>query len=241
MDNTLRNVLFMSNSGHVGIKTSNPQAILHLHDPQVLLPQKGVEDSTGTDRSIAKILQITNGNNSGEGFTIHRDASYGPATLFFKQHDLIPLIIEGPSGGLSIAPDGKIGIGTYNPQAKLDVNGSFKAASATIAGTLSANELRAPSAKVSGLICAEEIRVQLSGNECWPDYVFSKDYKLLPLHDVEEYITENQHLPNIPSSAEVESNGVELGAINALLLQKVEELTLYIIQMEKRLVELENK
>ena len=94
---------------------------------------------------------------------------------------------------------------------------------------------------VNGLLCAKEMRVQLAGAPCWPDFVFSKDYKLLPLKDVEQFITENQHLPNVPSSADVEANGVELGEMNAILLQKVEELTLYIIQLEKRLAELENK
>jgi hypothetical protein len=95
--------------------------------------------------------------------------------------------------------------------------------------------------KIDGFLCAKEVRVQLSGSPCWPDFVFHKDYKLLPLKEVEQFITENQHLPNVPSSAEVEANGVELGEMNAILLQKVEELTLYIIQMEKRLSELENE
>ena len=110
-----------------------------------------------------------------------------------------------------------------------------------ITGTLTANALTAQSAKVSGLLCAKEVRVSLTGAPCWPDFVFSKDYKLLPLHEVEQFIAENQHLPNVPSAAEVKANGVELGEMNALLLQKVEELTLYIIQLEKRLSEVENR
>jgi len=69
----------------------------------------------------------------------------------------------------------------------------------------------------------------------------SKDYKLLPLNELEEFINEKQHLPNVPSAAEVEENGVNVGEMNAILLQKVEELTLYIIQIEKRLSDLESK
>jgi len=110
----------------------------------------------------------------------------------------------------------------------------------TVTGTLSANAVSANSAYIKGLLCAKEILVQLTSTADWPDFVFSKDYKLLPLVEVEQFIAENQHLPNVPSSAEVEANGIELGEMNALLLQKVEELTLYIIQMEKRLAELEN-
>jgi len=97
------------------------------------------------------------------------------------------------------------------------------------------------SISTNGLLCAKEVRVSISGSPCWPDFVFSKNYNLLPLAEVEQFITENQHLPNVPSAAEVEANGIELGEMNAILLQKVEELTLYIIQMEKRLAELERK
>ena len=71
--------------------------------------------------------------------------------------------------------------------------------------------------------------------------MFEKDYKLLPLNEVEQFITQNQHLPNVPTAAEVEANGVNLGEMNAILIQKVEELTLYIIQLEKRLSEIESK
>ena len=130
-----------------------------------------------------------------------------------------------PRDVLFIGNDGSIGIGKNTPQATLDVDGL----------------VRASSAKVTGLLCANEVRVSLSGLPCWPDFVFGKNYKLPSLAEVEQFITENQHLPNVPSAAEVETNGVALGEMNALLLQKVEELTLYIIQMEKRLAELESK
>jgi len=135
--------------------------------------------------------------------------------------------------------EGKLGIGTTNPTAKLEVAGTFKATSATIprlTGTTIADEL-----KVDGLLCAKEVRVRLAGAPCWPDYVFSKNYKLMPLKELEQFVNENQHLPNIPSAAEVEENGIELGAMNTLLLKKIEELTLYIFQIEKRLSDLESK
>ncbi|MDR2970494.1 MAG: hypothetical protein LBU83_00995 [Bacteroidales bacterium] len=98
----------------------------------------------------------------------------------------------------------------------------------------------ARNARISTLLCAQEILVK-NGSSCWPDFVFSKEYKLRPLTELEQFITANQHLPNVPSAEEVKTNGVELGEMNAILLQKVEELTLYIIQMEKRLAELESK
>ena len=101
----------------------------------------------------------------------------------------------------------------------------------------------APQAKltVDGNICAKEVRVSLSGSPCWPDYVFANDYDLMKISDLKKYIQDNSHLPGIPSAAEVEGNGVELGATTELLLQKIEEMTLYIIQLEERIQQLENK
>lgn len=68
----------------------------------------------------------------------------------------------------------------------------------------------------------------------WADYVFKEDYDLPTLQEVEQHIKENGHLKDIPSEAEVLKNGIELGEMNKLLLQKVEELTLYIIDLNKQ-------
>jgi hypothetical protein len=67
-----------------------------------------------------------------------------------------------------------------------------------------------------------------------PDYIFAKDYKLKTLQEVEEYIERNNHLPEIPSAQEIEKNGLMLAEMNMGLLKKVEELTLYMIQQEKK-------
>ncbi|MGJ8734068.1 MAG: hypothetical protein ACSHW4_13010, partial [Cellulophaga sp.] len=80
---------------------------------------------------------------------------------------------------------------------------------------------------VKGNIHAEEIKVDLS--VAAPDYVFKKDYNLIPLEEVQHHINEKGHLPNIPSAKELEENGVELGVMNMKLLEKIEELTLYVI------------
>lgn len=73
-----------------------------------------------------------------------------------------------------------------------------------------------------------------------PDYVFSPDYKLLPLGELRNYIHLNSHLPNIPSAKEYAETGVDLGELNRLLLEKTEELTLYILQLEERIKILES-
>jgi hypothetical protein len=87
-----------------------------------------------------------------------------------------------------------------------------------------------------GMILSREIKVNL---QAWPDFVFRPSYDLMPLNRLEEYIKINHHLPNVPSEEVVLQEGVNLGEMNALLLQKIEELTLYIIDQDKRIRELE--
>ncbi|SEC19916.1 hypothetical protein SAMN04489761_2356 [Tenacibaculum sp. MAR_2009_124] len=105
-----------------------------------------------------------------------------------------------------INSSGDVGIGTTTPGAKLAVDGR---------------------------VLAKEVKVSITD---FPDYVFENDYELLSLQQVERYIQEKGHLPNIPSAKEVEENeGIDLGDMQKNLLEKIEELTLYTIQQEKKL------
>lgn len=88
---------------------------------------------------------------------------------------------------------------------------------------------------VTGGILTEEVRVALVDD--WADYVFKEDYKLPSLQEVENHIKQKGHLINIPSEEKVKQNGIELGEMNKLLLEKVEELTLYVIQLNKKVEE----
>jgi hypothetical protein len=89
---------------------------------------------------------------------------------------------------------------------------------------------------VAGTAVAEKVVVKLVS--AWPDYVFSKDYTLPSLRYVEQYIREHQHLPGVVSAAEVAQNGLDLGETQAQLLKKIEELTLYVIELRKEVDEL---
>jgi hypothetical protein len=104
-----------------------------------------------------------------------------------------------------ITDQGRVGIGTTSP-------GTFRLA-------------------VEGKIGAREIRVTLDNP--WPDYVFTPQYQLQSLPSVEEFIKKHGHLPNMPSAKEVKENGIELGNMSSKLLEKIEELTLYIIELKK--------
>ena len=91
---------------------------------------------------------------------------------------------------------------------------------------------------VDGKLITEEVKVQLSGS--WPDYVFKEGYNLPSLKEVEKHILEKGHLPNIPSAEEVEANGIELGEMNRLMIEKIEELTLHVIRLQKEISEIKN-
>ncbi|GAB1857705.1 hypothetical protein MHTCC0001_25420 [Flavobacteriaceae bacterium MHTCC 0001] len=90
-------------------------------------------------------------------------------------------------------------------------------------------------------IRTEKVKVDIAAENGWADYVFEKDYQLDSLEEVEKFIKENGHLKNIPSAEEVVENGVELAEMNKLLLQKIEELTLYTIQLKKEIEVLKDK
>lgn len=91
---------------------------------------------------------------------------------------------------------------------------------------------------VNGTIKAEEVLVV---PDVWADYVFTDKYQLRSLHELEAFIHQNKHLPGIPNEQTVKSEGIELSEMNAKLLEKVEEMTLYIIQQQKAIEKLQNK
>lgn len=82
---------------------------------------------------------------------------------------------------------------------------------------------------VNGTIRAKEVLIEAG----WSDFVFEEDYNLISLEEIERYIQKNKHLPDIPSAKEVQANGVSLGDMQPKLLQKIEELTLYMIELKK--------
>lgn len=84
----------------------------------------------------------------------------------------------------------------------------------------------------NGTVYATEVNVMVTP---FPDYVFSPSHKLMSLFELKNYISENKHLPNIPPASEVEQNGLNLGEMNVKLVEKIEELTLYILQQQEQI------
>jgi hypothetical protein len=114
---------------------------------------------------------------------------------------------------MRIDNNSNVGIGTTNPTQKLQVKGT---------------------------VYSTEVKVDLAAGT-GPDYVFEPTYDLKPLAEIEAYIKENKHLPEVPSAKEMEANGVQLGEMNMLLLRKIEELTLYILNQNKEIEKLKER
>jgi hypothetical protein len=106
-------------------------------------------------------------------------------------------------------------------------------------GTGAENGVTGYKVAIDGKVIAEEMRVQLSG--AWPDYVFNEEYELMSLNKLEKEIAKHGHLPGMPSAKEAESEGIMVGDMNRMLLEKVEEMILHIIELNKRIEFLETK
>lgn len=83
---------------------------------------------------------------------------------------------------------------------------------------------------VDGKIICEEVYVRISDE--WPDYVFEEQYQLKPLNEVEKYIAKHKHLPNVPDAKSIEAEGISIGEMQKIQMQKIEELTLYLIELK---------
>ncbi len=91
---------------------------------------------------------------------------------------------------------------------------------------------------VEGGIMTKKVKVAIPYSTSWADYVFADDYKLMPIDEVEAFINENGHLPNVPSAEEVVESGIDIAKMDAKLLEKIEELSLYVIDLNKENQEL---
>jgi hypothetical protein len=149
------------------------------------------------------------GGAGGSTFGIAYDSTNPNYGIFYTEGepDYVSISPNGNStaGVMNVFGNGNVGIGTTSPDEKLTVKGK---------------------------IHAQEVKVDMLG-PLVPDYVFANDYKLKTLKEVEDYINKNSHLPEIPSAQEIEKNGLMLAEMNMLLLKKMEEMTLYIIEQNK--------
>jgi hypothetical protein len=214
-------------SGHVGMGQLIPRARLELSPPIGTGPAAIFRLNGG--QAWGSVLTLETDNPSGDDprllFSYRGGAKHwalggysntsGATARFSVWEDAGDGVFGGTGFGterLTVLPGGNVGIGTKNPDEMLTVNGK---------------------------IHAKEVRIDTSVPT--PDYVFNKNYPLMSLTEVKNYIDKNHHLPDVPSAAEVEKDGLKLGEMNLILLKKVEELTLHLIEKDKQVKELNER
>jgi hypothetical protein len=208
----------------IGTTTPSPSASLDVNG-EIRSTLNGISNIRMVSGCYGSLLR-NDGVNTYMLFTNKYDVNGG-------WNNLRPLKVDNSTGDIYLANDkfqilhntgniiasGKIGIGLTDAATKLAVSPS--------------DELLT----VNGVIHAKEVKVDLTGSLA--DFVFHPSYKLMPLNQVEQYVKTNSHLPEIPSATEVSKNGLSMGEMQNKLLQKVEELTLYVIEQQKRIEILE--
>lgn len=211
---------------YVGIGTgSNPaQNKLHVHDGSVRIT--GVNPDGGP---MILFGGTTTTAVSGEWGIEYTTAVAGREGLNFWR----PFGATGTFGNnfLFVANTGRVGINTDNPTAQLTVNGNMVVGDPSLVCIPNTNY----KLFVQTGILTEKVRVAVNCSANWSDYVFEPDYKLMNLKELEHYVTENKHLPNIPSADEVVEEGMDVGEMTSKLLGKIEELSLYIIEQNKKI------
>lgn len=153
--------------------------------------------------------------------TRHRSYLFYDSNINDRQYFYGPRLeeVNGNEPAISSLLDNPIGLGDFSFSGKVGIKTT----------TPGAYDLA-----VNGKIRSQEIKVETAG---WPDYVFKDDYKLPSLTETEKFIKQNGHLPDVPKAADAEANGISLGEMNKILLKKIEELTLHVIDLEKSKVE----
>ncbi len=185
----------------------------------------GLNNTTGGANTILGFAaggeNLTGAGNVFLGFNAGR-LELGSNKLYIDNSDTSLPLIWGDFALDQLKFNGKVGIGSVT---------TFP----TTAGAVNVSNYKL---FVTGGILTDEVRVNSSSSGTWADYVFNKDYELKSLEEVEKFINENGHLPNVPSAAQVKEEGIALGEMAKIQQEKIEELTLYLIQQSKQIDEL---
>jgi hypothetical protein len=208
----------MNANGNVGIGIAIPNAKLHVNNGDNSYGTILANANESAFSLYTKTLSTSTVNTESFrlGLKYNTDENNGFISFYRGSSTNGGFLGFSTNGVESMRLDkyGRLGIGTNAPDEMLTINGKIHAQEVRI-------DLQSPMTKV-------------------PDYVFANDYKLKTLNEVETYIKANSHLPEIPSAKEMAQNGMLVSEMNLSLLKKIEELTLYAIEQQKKL-EMQNK
>jgi len=211
--------IYNTNSGNVGIGTSTPQTQFEV----TVNSQIGI----GANKFNTPLTLIKNGDQYGTDNPV----------LLIKHSGTGSNVFAGVGSDLGVIRIQGFSTGAANKS--INSNDNFYVYTN---GTVAVNTDGVPAGynmAVNGSLIATSVTVKLKS--AWPDYVFLKQYKLSPLATVKAYIARNNHLPGVPSATEIAGAGQDLGDMNRILLKKVEELTLYLIEKDKQIIKLQNR
>jgi hypothetical protein len=210
---------------------TNPIQMIHMNNGAILM-QGNVPGVGGAGLLLGGTVGTQPNGQYGIQYETAAQASAPNGGLNFWK----PFLSTGLGGNnyLFLSDNSMVGVNTANPTAQLTVNGT------TLIGDPAAVNLPTGyKLYVQTGILTEKVRVSVVNSGTWADYVFGDKYALPSLKDVSSYIKANKHLPGVPAAQEVEKNGVDMVEMDAILLKKVEELTLYILEQNKRIESLE--
>src|SRR5688572_1641154 len=202
----------------------------------------GKANGTGSNRGVYG--EGTVGANAFAGYFVGRGyfsnkvgiGTTAPSAFLHVDADALTLPMAVQINGASkfkVNSNGSVSIGGVAVGAD---NGLYVLGSVSIGTAVPATGY---ALSVDGKVMCEEMRVELQGS--WPDYVFADDYKLLSIKEMEQHINQFNHLPGMPSADEMEqSGGIDIGTMQTKMMEKIEELSLYIIQLEKKIEKIES-
>lgn len=202
---------------------------------------------------LVLLCMITHWGFAQNVFPSTGDVGIGTNTPEFPLHVLVPdntngIILGNDSGARFFMKVNEIGGGqlfvrSYDGHDRIFLNADGQSFFINRVG-IGLNPVSNPNnymLAVNGVIGAKEMMIE-NTSSTWPDYVFDDGYRLMPIKELADFINQNKHLPNIPSAKDIEDQGGhQVGETARLLLEKVEELTLYLIEQNERIVELEGK
>lgn len=247
-------------TGKVGIKNDYPKGELDIDFGETQHLTRAIFKTNNDNPSIRLYRDFSGGNPMAHSWWIenHREPSASNSSLMFRNNAAVPapqIGFESSAALFTMSDNGNFGIGTETPDNKLHVVGnshiegnlgiktSDPRVELHVLGQVSINDPFTNKTltgnhddymlAVEGKIVAKEIIVTIDNWNTWPDYVFKSGYKLMPLTEVEESIKQNGHLPGVPSALDIKVNGINVAEVQTKLLEKIEELTLYMIELKK--------